>query len=74
MTDYEFIQTNPVQASSADAIFVDHPADQPPFIGVRITGGSKMDPRTTVHYSFKFTREQADALSAELAAASRYMG
>lgn len=66
MTDDEFVRTRPAQVSIIDVAEIDHPADQPAYVGMRITTPSEMDPRTTVQYTFKLDPEQARQLSTDL--------
>ena len=66
MTELEFLRTRPAGVSHIEALVIDHPDDQPPYIGLVIGFPSSMDPRVTVRYTFRVPPQLATEVGNQL--------
>lgn len=62
----EFVRTNPSPVGTCAGLIVDHPNDQPPYVGLLLSVPLGLDPMRTVQYTFKLDERQAHELGVAL--------
>jgi len=68
LTNREFQRSHPALVFEWDAIFVDIPDDQPPYIGVRARCAGQRDPREHLDVTLRVPLELAEQVHIQLGA------